>query len=635
MFSGPPSPPLHVTVTAEMQAPSFVPGTMVSATITLHAKYKRPLASSQSANVPNRPRPQLLQSVSSASSMLASFPHSAVARVDYIVAELSGRWTGDRSWLKPGSHESANPSLHLDNHTQAPQASSSSRTVRTTANDPTLGPYPWSAALADANAIGGGGRSGYTGILFRSHPLIVCEREQIPAGSQVSFAVDAVLPDLIPPTLRGSAMRYGYALIIVVKFPDAQVPHVLRVPFRVLPTIHKAIDPASNIAIRIPVPTPRDVGPRPNRFLQHDDATALRMSARLLKSAPPDDIEIALALSMNGRLTRYSSDVEHKRIVDDEKSLVLPPLQIHSPDGMFGYFSSGDSSSFPPSSGGLRVYSITRGIDPVARMYFSKRVHHLGDSLHVMFDFHGDRACYRIGARLEMQEIIAAQYAVGYQDTVTAATATAMAVAAAGAGDSAVDGLGSSGHALSGDSDGTTDIGDGDGVVFRKVYGDYNEFVTAARNTEVTFSIPHDAPTSFSTGVVTVRWLLHFMFVVPKAIASKVITRRSRSDTIPQENGEEKSEIQRADAFGAMESVGKPIHGLAIKAEHEDADPSSITDIGWRGGVWKGEDPRNWTHIPDKEVDVLRWTLPIVVSGQPESPWGLRSVNKLSYVSMS
>lgn len=480
------------------------------------------------------------------------------------------------------------------------------------------------------------------GILFRSQSVVVCEREQIPAGSQVSFAVDCVLPDAIPPTLRGSAMRYGYALVVVVKFPDAEVPHVVRVPFRVLPATHATGDPASLTTGSIPVPTPRDVGPRPNRFLQHDDATALRISARLLKSAPPDDIEIALALSMNGRLTDYKPDVEHQQIVgDDADRHVISPSYSHADDGLVSpLLSFDDVAGYRMSTQGLRVYSVTRGTDPVARVYVPKRVHHLGDSICVMFDFHGDRACYRIGARLEMQEVVAARYAVGYQESMATATATAtaMAVAAAGAGDSTADGFTSGGYssfAEGGDGGTGTEGPDTDGVVFRKVFGDYGEFVGAARNTEISFSIPHDAPASFSTGVITVRWLLHFLFVIPQAHTRESTHKHVDSGGGFTENGGHAQGVPYMLDPDVAEADEELMERLRLDENSEKAATDVDTDEGWKGGAWKGENPNFWTHLPDQDVDVLRWTLPIFVSGQPGSQWGTRSINRISYVSLS
>lgn len=578
-------------------------------------------------------------------------------------------------------------------------------------------------------------------------------------------------------------MRYGYALVVVVKLPDTAVPHVVRVPFRVLPAMHAlntgtdangqqqnngtATSTAGVVKTktkRIPVPTPRDVGPRPNRFLQHEDISPLRMSARLLKSTPPDDIETALALSMNGRLTDYRANVEHRQLMNDHPldyrhagmagttsaatalagagmqpsstfsamtphlssshgtplstvhylpsmssssvltgsvlgggSSIAMPWSSSQYDSDHLYDPSGSSSAMlqPPVLPPLRVYAITRGTQPVAKVYLAKRVHHLGDSVQIMFDFHGDRPCYRIGAKLEMHEVVGARYAVGYQDLTinqdnsknsnytlarnnsmrysnSAALSTDMAIApvtALSASDSAISDQGAlwSGHGnRHGRNDGDDDDDETDGVTFRKVFGDYAEFVMAARNAEVTFSIPHDAPPSFSTGVVTVRWMIHFTFVIPKEHKqhseqntghsqannntshstgddTNELTTRQVIDDDDDEEEDDDDSVRESEQL--LDGLSLQQDGIAINGHNSSTNgvggeaqsmkkkkKKALDDGGWIGGKWKGEDPNTWAHVADSEVDTLQWTLPIVVSGQPGSPWGVRNVNRISHV---
>lgn len=625
-----PSPPMRIAVKVMMDAPSFHPGAVVSATVSLHAKHNVPFQSSQSLRIPPTLRPTLAFSASTTPTV-GAFAHPGVARVEYVIVELSGRWNSDRAWVVPDAHAQANPSIHLDNHTKAPISTSASQTVKVTAVDPKLDPYPWSVVLADANAIGGGGRTGHSGIIFRSQPLVVCEDEQIPAESEINFAISAVLPDSIPPTLRGSSMRYVYALLVVVKFPGDPMPRQVRVPFRVLPTAAPSLGRYSYINQPIAVPTPRDVGPRPNRFLQSDEATALSMSCRLLKSTPPDDIEIALALSMNGRLTDYNADVEQRRFAGDVRDSSLVPISQNisptvRPSGLDLSSSLTDDGSFAHKADGLCVYSVSRGPAHVARLYMSKRVHHLGDSVSIMFHFQDDSPCYRIGARLEAQEVVNAKFSFGHEHVSTAIEAS-MAIAAAGASDSPSEVFPYGSNVGGNYADDGTAVVPHDGVVFRKDYGEYGEVVTATRNTEVTFSIPHDAPASFSTGAVSIRWLIQFMFIVPKA----------KSLGGSQE--------------GAVDCTNqKRIRNSKFDDENREYDSDEITplselkgngcvpgkeDDGWRGGPWAGENPQKWKHLPEEDVDVLKWTLPIVVSGQPDSQWGTRSAAEIVHVPKS
>lgn len=641
MPTDPAAPPLLVTAAVAMQAPSFVPGSVVSAIITLSAKPQRPSNLVASRSDP-RPRPlasTLAHSISAtASSLRANFSSSATARVDYVVAELSARWSSDRTWLGPNVHPPVNPSLHLDDHMQAPHASSHTlppdaflmQSPRSLSSNPKPdapdGPYQWSAALADANSVGGGGRPGHSGTIFRSRPIVVCEREQIPANSQVSFAVDAVLPDTVPPSFRGSAMRYGYTLIVVVKFPEAPVPHVVRVPFRVLPHATLASDPSI-----IPIPTPRGVGPLHNRFLQTNPIAPLQMSSRLLKSAPPDDIEIALALSMNGRLTDYRPDgpvQSDGHYASMSTTSGAPPFSAAatSPVGTLPT----ELSSFPEEPvqsrpDPLRVFAIAHSDSPVAKLYVGKRVHNLGDTIDILFEFDGVRPCYRINARLEMHEVVRSR-----RDTVEEAlgnsarssgglfgstSATAMAVAPGS------DSLIVEEHENKDRGASAADT-EQDSVVFRKVFGDYGEFTMAACNTQVVFSIPHESPASFSSGVVSVRWMVHFEFIVPR-------NQKRTSGARKQEKAQEKA--QESDEDGAVEEERQLVEKIEL-ANGDDEEQVEEGDEGWKGGDWFGEDESTWTHLPDVDVDVLRWTLPIVVSGRADSPWGQRNVNTITHV---
>lgn len=583
------SGPVSVSVHVNMGAPSFVPGSLVTSTVTLRADRLRVSSSmyrgaALSGKLPSyspNPPQAFANSPAASSTSLAGFGKDASALADFVVCEVSGRWSSDRAWVKPYAHGPSRSDT-LDNHRNEPVAEHPHAYAL---HSDEL--FPWSAALADANSVGGGGRPGHTGIIFRSQAIVVCEREQIPVGSQVSFAVSCVLPDTLPPTLRGTAMRYTYALVVVVSLPGCPTPKVVRVPFRVVSAGGTSMDRERAKRV-IPVPTPRAVGPTVNRFLEEREAAALTLSASLLKSAPPDDIEIALALSLNGRLTSYKADVDQRRIQDDlhdgALSFIRDSTSASTPrnnelrtaeddDIATGeYRANGRRNLSTRKKNAIPVYGIARGGEQVARMYLSKRVHHLGDTISAIFHFNGDRPCYRLGARLEAQEVIKRDFAVG-QKQVSAQDANQP------------------------------------DVIFRKVYGEHGEFVMSNRNTYVTFSIPHDAPVSFSTTVVTVRWLIQFVFLIPRSEDKRSTTTKA----------------------GICEKDASEVRPLLDQLQVSENGGLRSADVGWEGGMWSGEEPSNWTHLPQKSVDVLRWTLPIVVSGQLGSQWGTCSTGKLVY----
>lgn len=593
----------NVEVSVMMNSPSFVSGSRVSAVITIRCERSGIPASASSTAIPST-APANLRTSAQTKALRTSSPGSAqlhglgtdeYALLDYVVCEVAGRWTTDRAWVAADAHNASAPGI-LDLHAQPPLAaqvasrsprlaptsslSSTSTMLAGTGNDTPRARHAWDAALDDANKVGGGGRLGYAGIIFRSQTLVVCEREQVPLGSQTSFAVQCVLPDSIPPTLRGAAVRYSYALIVVVALPGSRAPKAVRVPFRVVCARSAAADGTS---LLIPVPTPADAGPIANRFLEKHRTRALSMSARLLKSTPPDDIEVALALSLNGRLTPYAADDELWRSPDslDDDSLAFvrdaPPSAPSSSDiNSAGTGVEGDDSAKSSRRSSFRrnavpVYAITRGKDSIARMYLPRRRLLLGDNISAVFYFHSDKPCLQLGARLEVHEIVKPKY-----------------------------GLGTKQHSAS-----------ENGTMFRKVYGEHGEFVMMNRNTHVTFSIPYDAPASFSTDVVEVRWLIHFVFLISRQ------SRRLHASPLNATTSRTLAQSTVLDDDEASRLLDQ------LKIEHEDSYEDEVP--GWEGGAWAGEDPSTWKQIPRGEVDVLRWTLPLHVQGEPNSQWGTRN----------
>lgn len=606
--------PETMNVSVTMGAPSFVPGSKVTALITLRSE--RPAAAEPALPASpvgqNTPAQTGLSFLTRSTSFQPETPREppppqadpksalAFARlgtdeytfVEYVVCEVAGRWTTDRSWVAPNAHVPS--SDMLDRHQQPPIAAQASPT--SPAPPPLDAPvvpapverkrYAWDAALDDANKVGGGGRLGHAGIIFRSQTLVVCEREQVPVGSQTSFAVECVLPDVIPPTLRGTAVRYSYACVVVVALPGEPAPMSIRVPFRVVSAGGYATDASVEAAdaSTIPVPTPASSGPVPNRFLESEESKALSMSAKLLKSTPPEDIEIALALSLNGRLTPYGTNDglwKNQHALEDEGLSIVrdSPRISRAAEDLAGVVDNVEEDELSsPVIKPLRrkvskrntvpVYAITRGKDSIARMYLPKRKFLLGDTISAVFYFHKDKPCVRLGARLEVHEVVKPQFGLGTKQ----------------------------------------DTNSENGTVFRKVYGEHGEFVMMNRNTHVTFSIPYDAPASFSTDVVEIRWLIHFVFLIPQA-ATKLRARVAESDVIDED-----------------EAVA-----LLDELEIQPEDSSEDEVPGWEGGTWAGEDPTTWKQIPARDVDVLRWTLPLHVTFEPESQWGTRNSSSLRF----
>lgn len=582
----------NIDVSVSMDSPSFVPGSSVSAIITIRSE----LSSSPNDHILST-APQVHSAASSpaGSATLRGLGVDEYALVDYVVCQVAGRWTTDRTLVAPNAHNPATTDS-LDLHLRPPLPAQGATIAATPNFDDTIPSARerrvWDAALDDANKVGGGGRLGYSGVIFRSQTLVVCEREQVPVGSQTSFAIQCVLPDEIPPTLRGAAVRYSYGLVVVVGLPGSRPPKSVRVPFRVV--LARAAPTSPDVALPIKVPTPSSTGPMCNLFLERIRTRALSMSARLLKSSPPDDIEVALALSLNGRLTPYAADDEPSRATtaldDDPLSIVRnnPPAISRAASELADVVHGSDEHDYLSSPSSLRsrqspyrrsavpVYAITRGKDSIARMYLPKRNLSLGDNITAVFYFDSENPCLQLGARLEMHEILNSKH--NADDTPERATKT--------------------------------------GAIFRKVYGEHGEFVMMNRNTHVTFSIPYDAPGSFATDVVEVQWLIHFVFLIPHE------SRKSRTSALSSASHLAESTV--LDDHEATRLLG----GLEIHPE----DSSDDEVPGWSGGAWAGEDPATFKAIPRGkvgDVEVLRWSLPLQVSGCPNSQWGTRSTRSL------
>ncbi|KAJ8902897.1 hypothetical protein NDN08_006217 [Rhodosorus marinus] len=437
---------------------------------------------------------------------LAEFTQKqGMVKLSYIVCEVSGRWICDSAWVAQDAHESSKELEDIGRY----------------------GDVPWAGALDDASHYGGGGKRGYSGFIFRSKPHIIATEEKVLSGSQTIYDVSCEFPETLPPSLRGTAVRYSYALAIVVSF-DSCTPKSLRIPIRVV----LSSPPADEI---IPVPYTKPEEPERSQFQSKCGPTdPLTMRSHSLASLPPHDVDLALALSVNGRLTPYRSDNEigaAEDLLSDQESLMMS----FRPQQAGARFQNGgvevgtaspsvrtlDSVQEPRSARDtLPVYVLKKGNKKIGRLFLPKTVHELGETLTAIFDFsEGEIPCYRLIASLEMKEIVNPAYALGSKDRPAKS--------------------------------------DEYGRTFKKVYGEHSEYVSQALNTYLVLSIPRDAAVCFQTSAVKVMWELIFAFYTPS------------DERIEQES-------------------------------------TSRTDESW--------------YIPEKETEVLNWTLPLDVVGPSGDP---------------
>eukprot|EP00188_Purpureofilum_apyrenoidigerum_P002902 Plantae.Rhodophyta-Purpureofilum_apyrenoidigerum.ctg2955.p1 GENE.Plantae.Rhodophyta-Purpureofilum_apyrenoidigerum.ctg2955~~Plantae.Rhodophyta-Purpureofilum_apyrenoidigerum.ctg2955.p1 ORF type:complete len:510 (-),score=65.13 Plantae.Rhodophyta-Purpureofilum_apyrenoidigerum.ctg2955:218-1549(-) len=431
--------------------------------------------------------------------------------LSYIVVEISGRWICDNSWVAQHAHVRERELENLSRFEG----------------------QPWGGALDDASHYGGGGFDGYSGFIFRTKPHVVTKDEPLLCGSQMVFQVSCELPDLIPPSLRGTAVRYSYAIAVVATFESCS-PMSLRVPFRVV----LSPDTPQRTEV-IPVPYSPDLNGEQSEFVSiYHPEEPLHVRSQVVTSLPPQDIDLALAMSLNGRLTPYQSDSElsstetqepsQELLISESKSGSIGSLLMGGPTGAIEQaFSrlglvepktknSGLTSSANAQKEVLPVYLLTKGDKKIGRLFLLKTVHELGETLTAVFDMtEKEISCYRLSASLEVQEIVNPKYALGTKDR--------------------------------NNRDGES------GRAFRKVYGEHNEYTNQSLNTYLVLSIPRDAPVSFQTEAVTVKWQLLFAFLTP-------------------------------------------------------------SEAGVGNGNASKNDDEHW-FVPQKDADVLHWTLPIVVTG--------------------
>mmetsp|Transcript_6535 Transcript_6535/g.19828 ORF Transcript_6535/g.19828 Transcript_6535/m.19828 type:complete len:556 (+) Transcript_6535:66-1733(+) len=435
--------------------------------------------------------------------------------LSYIVVEISGRWICDNSWVAPHAHE------------RERELEDVSR----------FGGEAWGGALDDASHYGGGGFDGYSGFIFRTKPHIVTRDEPLLCGSQMVFEVSCELPDLIPPSLRGTAVRYSYAVAVVATF-ESYSPKSLRVPFRVV----LAPDAPQRTEV-IPVPYSQDLNDELSEFASiYHPEEPLHVRSRVMTSLPPQDIDLALAMSLNGRLTPYQSDSElnsseapelnQELLMSESRSDSIGSLLMGGSNGAIeqafsrlGFVEPKTKDPVPPATSSaqkevLPVYLLTKGDKKIGRLFLLKTVHELGETLTAIFDMtEKEISCYRLSASLEVQEVVNPKFSLGTKDRNSREAET--------------------------------------GRVFRKVYGEHNEYVNQSLNTYLVLSIPRDAPVSFQTQAVTVKWQLLFAFLTP-------------------------------------------------------------SETGAANGSTDELDDEQW-FVPQKDADVLHWTLPIAVTGNANS----------------
>ncbi|GAB0491208.1 hypothetical protein MMPV_002460 [Pyropia vietnamensis] len=568
------------------------------------------------------------------------------------------------------------------------------------------------AGRRGGDTVGMGGRVGggtaYGGQIFRSPSLVALAGETLPVGARAAVRVDCVLPDALPPSFRGTAIRYTYVLAVVVAV-NGRPPHLLRLPVRIVTDVpyrglggragtggggsgSAAADDGTSDVIPVPaVVTPAATLAARSRnafFLSADPAaggwgaSALHMRATRLPPAAPTDIETALALSLNGRLTPYRTDAELWKAPDNGEeeweegglgiirdvdtgtpttpgaatataaAAAAAPGSVSSAERSLGVSPTAAAAAAAAASGSphprvsarplLPMYAIRKGDAALGRMLLPSRVHRLGDTVDAVFDFSSRTvACYRLLVRLEMQEHLRPGVArVGRSGGGGSSGGSGGGEDDSGGGTTAADG---GGGTVAGVGTPANGAARGSGVVFRKIAGEHDEYVTHATRSHVSFALPHDAPVSFATSAVAVRWALHFVFITPTAAAVEAAAGRearlgkrgggySPSSAVEDERKPLMRRASPDDDAGGGGGGGGGARDLPVDPFFDDEDNG-----GWPpplgavpGAAAAAAAVGTWNGIAERETEVLRWTLPLTVTGHRWSRWGVRSAAAVS-----
>jgi len=735
----------HAQLSASVDEPFYLPGSVCSATVIIRCTkragngsgFSRSESLQQGSDDGLSSFPSFPRSGSHLDGDGERTDRATGVHVNVIACEFIGKWNGHRSWVKPHTHgsyeradvistlasqpldmgptdivlerarsvekrtseqdfllsKSGSARDSLDNRNSFDGRTSPMRRRSAGANIGENGSAltsaettpAWRDALDDAAAAGhaNGSSEAFGGFVFRSQPHIVASEDLVFVDSQMCFKVKCRLPVWIPPTFRGTGVRYWYALTIAVAV-DGGSPRSLRVPFRVLSSASAIAASGPRTGAGVPsVPAAPLFAPQDqqqlesaSRFLVSDrNLGVLDICSDQVPHQNVDNLQMALALSLNGRLTSYRTDeelwksgrdeddiaasdeglwAEIQQLMDSRQetnpaaresgnsristapggermnpmwdsarrsgaqlsnsksrsgvdfgsggawsrsetpigenimdelcrelrdasapSLVRKRGHTSSREGgsITGSLAGGSGGAAPGAPKVMPVYVISKGNHRLVSIHIPQRAHRLGDILCSIFDFSArELPCLRLQVRLEMQEVILPKVALGTKDQAS------------------------------------TDVADG-GVTFRRVYGEHEEIVVNSESTSVMFAIPHDAPVSFCTDAVAVRWFIHFNFFTPSAAALARACPLSSALRIPPVSAAESS-ISGSSRLGQENSTSGPDAGEASCAKAAPKERSEAAQAHLHGRAVASTNEL----ALHSDIETLSWSLPIVVA---------------------
>ncbi|PWW77556.1 Rgp1-domain-containing protein [Tuber magnatum] len=296
-------------------------------------------------------------------------------------------------------------------------------------------------------------------------------------GESRSYTYSFPLPEALPPTHRGKAIKVVYNLVIGTQRPGkgVQQPKVVEIPFRVFPHVHAngsllahdlmspivlLRDEAMIACIDDQTLTPPAAPSPPKEAAQQESSLEGFLSYVDSLLAPED-----------GTLTPNSLDILSPSIPISSKrfSIMEEPQITSSRDAIEMAILRGPGGS---SGGRCSIFEIARNKRKVATLTLARPAYKLGETITAVVDFSNAKVpCYHITAVLETSETVAPSIALRSASSIYRAT--------------------------------------------RKLHFQHSRSTLFSKRVVFTPTIPTSATPEFSTSGVSCAWALRLEFVTP------------------------------------------------------------------------------------------------------------------------
>eukprot|EP00741_Cyanophora_paradoxa_P005261 tig00000865_g5100.t1 len=352
--------------------------------------------------------------------------------------------------------------------------------------------------------------------IFVTRPAVLLQNVHIPVGSKRELSYTATLPSSLPPSYRGTAVRYSYFLAVGIQ--ERGQPHrVLKVPFRLLvnaggscllsvfpgyPELEECgVKVKEMLSGKQALESARveDVAPSSSEGPGGDgvDAASLARLRQLRRmetadrdehGSPRYEVPVGAVDRPGGPWAEEEESEEEGAGEREEAREGEEPFSV-DPDfavlaggapaalaASFGALDSADwDAAIADGAPGPPSFNIRHGEASMARFALGREAFRVGDAVSGVLDFSlGSAPCTALRVLLECEESVA-------PGMVAPAPKGKPAPPASSA----------------------------------RTLGEIQELTLASLLTSFSFYVPHDAPACFSSDIVSVKYTLLLEFVVP------------------------------------------------------------------------------------------------------------------------